>query len=78
MTYRQKYDQLHNWRKKIFIMTMYHRHMRLFHKGKWRVKDTANYFNVSMGLASENLNLFKHYNNLSKFVTRDSAIKFYR
>lgn len=40
-----------------------------------RVKDTAKYFKVSAGLVSENLRLFEIYEKLSKFSSRNEAMK---
>jgi len=52
--------------------------MKARRRGHWSQRLTASYFSVSVALVSENLKLFKFYDELKKFKTRDSAIQFYR
>jgi hypothetical protein len=78
MTYKQKYRSLTAWKKKILVMILFHHHMKNKRKGKWSQQNTARYFSVSESLVSENIKLYKFYDDLSKFKTRDSAIRFYR
>ena len=59
-------------------MRMFHAHMKVKRKGKWNQIGTAKYFSVSEALVSENMKLYKFYDELKKFKTRDEALKFYR
>jgi hypothetical protein len=68
MTLREHYDKAKSWQRKAVIISFYHNGMVLKKKGKWKLKQTAAYFNISIGKTSEdiniclNLNLIKHHN----------------
>jgi hypothetical protein len=51
--------------------------MKVKHYG-WNQSHTARYFGVSIGLVSENLRLFKRYEDLINFRTRELALRFYK
>ena len=55
---------------------MYH-FLRCEFNQKWTLQNTANFFEVSTGLVSENLKLaelFSDFPDLAKFVTRRDAL----
>jgi hypothetical protein len=58
-------------------MNHFHLRMKVKHYG-WNQSHTARYFGVSIGLVSENLRLFKRYEDLINFRTRELALKFYK
>lgn len=56
MTFREKYLKSEIWHEKAIVMEIYHLAMCQRIKG-WTIGNTAQYFNVSIGLVSENLKL---------------------
>lgn len=57
-------------------MSFYH-NIKKYHKSTWRISDTAKYFNISIGQASENIQLceaIKLDNHLEE-LSRNSALK---
>ncbi len=77
MLYKKQYDESNNWINKIYIMNLYHVAQQCTNN-TWRVRDTAIHFNVSIGLASENLFLAKSYEQLKKYKSRSMALAFLR
>jgi len=56
MTYREKFHNSTDWKSKVLTMEFFHL-LRLTENKKWTMKNTANYFGVSLALVSENLML---------------------
>lgn len=74
MTYKEKFHSSHNWKEKIFLVSQFHSR-RCIHTKGWKVKQTARYFGVSVGLVSENLNLARVFDSLGECGSRAQAIK---
>lgn len=58
-------------------MTLYHQTMRMNFANNWKLSDTAEYFNVSIGLVSENIKLSNAIDEdirLTKCKTRQQAL----
>lgn len=75
MKYKEKFKLSHNWKEKIFLVSMFHSKQLLRTKNKWKVRDTANYFNVSIGLISENLMLAREIESIDDCKSRASALR---
>lgn len=73
MTYYEKYHGSKDWLEKIKIMNLYHRMQDLTNK-KWGYRDTAKYFDVALGLVSENLNLAMELDRIKHFSNRQRAV----
>lgn len=56
MTFRERYLKEKTWHGKAMIMEIYHLAMSQREKG-WTIEKTAQHFDCSMGLVSENLRL---------------------
>lgn len=56
LTFYEKYHQTDRWYEKCIIIEIYHL-VRKEKNPNWGLKDTANDFQISIGLVSENLNL---------------------
>lgn len=68
------YVQAKSWQRKCILIAMYHN----FHcmKNKLhKLSDTAEYFHVSIGLVSENVRLFKRWNDVKDCATRKDALE---
>lgn len=52
---RQKFEDEEDWQVKVILIDMYHCQMLLKFGSRWRLRDTATYFQKSMGLISEDL-----------------------
>jgi hypothetical protein len=63
---RVAFDREKRWYKKVLLIDMYHCAMILTTDG-WKVSDTAMFFNISVGAASEAI-------TLSKAITEDSRL----
>lgn len=77
MTFVEKYQRESTWHAKVIVMEIYHLTMNHRSKG-WTLKRTAEHFNVSIGLVSENLRLAHalHINDkLLKCESRNEALK---
>ena len=61
MTYREKFHRSSLWHEKVTVIELYH--LKMLSQGKWNISDTANYFDVSLGLISENLKLAQAIHN---------------
>jgi hypothetical protein len=71
MTFKDRYDNERRWQSKAAIMDIFHLKMKQHHK-KWTIKQTAAYFEVSIGLVSENLKLSKL---VADGQTREQALR---
>lgn len=71
LTFFEKYHQTDNWYEKCIIMEIYHL-VRSEKNPKWSVRETANDFQVSIGLVSENLNLAKAMHNDPEVINQKS------
>ena len=69
MTHLEKYQGCINWRDKVSIMYLYY-----MDSPKRSVSQVALYFNVSTGLVSENLKLFKNLDKVSECKSRAGAL----
>lgn len=56
MTFIERYEQEKTWHGRALVMEIYHLAM-ISRVKSWTVTKTAEHFNVSIGLASENLRL---------------------
>lgn len=56
MTPQENYKLANTWQSKVLIMNLYHTAAILVIKS-WTLRDTATYFDVSIGLVSENIRL---------------------
>lgn len=74
MTYKEKYEsmKLDDWRGRASIMNLFHVIMNT--KSKWRIRSTASYFKVSIGLVSENLRLIANFDRVKNCRTRSEAL----
>lgn len=77
MTFKDRYDQETTWQGKATVMEIYHFAMTSRIEG-WTVTLTAEHFQCSIGLVSENLRLARamHYDDkITDTPTRQEALK---
>ena len=77
MTFLERYQQEDTWHGRAMIMEIYHLAMRA-RSARWTISKTANHFNVSIGLVSENLRLAHAIHDdpsIVKITTRQLALK---
>jgi hypothetical protein len=74
MTLREHYQKAKTWQRKCIVISYYHNAMVLKSKSKWKVRNTAHYFGISMGKVSEDLNLFRNIDKLKDHYKRQSAL----
>lgn len=76
MTFKEKYHKEDTWYGRVMVMELYH--LTMTHRIKrWTLAKTAEYFECSVGLVSENLKLahaFHINHELIKFDTRQQAL----
>lgn len=75
MTYREQYNSHSKWQERVLVMNLFHC-LQVAHQKKWGMKDTAEYFGVSIGLVSENLLLAVRMKDCAQFDYRQHAIDF--
>jgi len=76
MTFLEKYKSEDTWQGKAMIMEIYH--LTMSNRTKWTISQTAEHFQCSIGLVSENLKLAHaiHINeNILKCKSRQEALK---
>jgi len=77
MTFKDKYEESSKWVDKVLILEIFHLTMCM-RDSTWTVSKTANEFQVSIGLVSENLrlaNLIHARPELIKIESRVDALK---
>jgi len=77
MTFHERYHKEKTWHGKAMIMEIYHLAMTQKIRS-WTLTKTAEHFQVSIGLVSENLRLAHALHNNPKLIeieTRDNALK---
>ena len=75
MTYREKFNTCKSWKCKVQVLNLFHQYMCLRHK-RWGMRQTAKYFNVSLGLVSENIELGNNWDRIKYIESRAKAIKY--
>jgi hypothetical protein len=71
--YLSDYNETKLWFRKVIVMGLLHNSKKL--QSKWSVKDTADFFNVSIGLVSENLRLASHIDTCPEIIELESRQK---
>lgn len=56
MTFKERYSMSTTWQERSQVMEIFHL-AQVLHNKKWRIQDSAQYFQCSLGLMSENLKL---------------------
>lgn len=75
MTYSEKYHKhCKDWQCRATIMNLYHQLMIATEKS-WSVTRTAEYFDTSVGLVSENLKIAKKINLVRDCASRSAALE---
>lgn len=77
MTFKERYQQEVTWHGRAMIMEIYHLAMLQRERG-WNITKTAQHFEVSIGLVSENLRLANAMHVDEKIIkceTRQEALK---
>jgi hypothetical protein len=77
VTYAVAYRKAKEWQKKVKIIAVYHT-IRCVKKKSWRVRDTAEYFKLSIGNVSENLYLAENWSKIREMGSRNKALKHLR
>ena len=68
------YVQSKTWQRKVVLIALYHTYQCISDR-HWTIKNTADYFHISIGLASENLKLWKNYDKVKSCLTRKYALE---
>lgn len=71
LTFLERYNKATSWQEKATVMEIYHLAMTHNVKG-WTLQGTADQFECSIGLVSENLRLAQAIHRDSNFLTIDS------
>jgi len=74
MTFVEAYLKSTSWKRKIVLVSMFHK-SRLSKDHRWTVRNTAKYFKISVGLASENLKLSLEWDKINSCQSRNEALK---
>lgn len=77
MTFKDRYNQCKTWHEKVLVMGLYHLTQKQRWGSYWNMTETAEYFEVSKGLVSENLKLYKFIDEDIRLIkhTREQALK---
>jgi hypothetical protein len=77
MTFKERYQKEDTWHGRAMIMEIYHLAMTTRER-RWTITKTAEHFNVSIGLVSENLRLAHAMHTDDKIIkceSRQEALK---
>jgi len=74
MTLKEAYLKEEIWHRKIIIVSLYH-NAQLLKMGSQNLIETAKYFEISIGLVSENLMLNKHYEEIKDCKSRNEGLQ---
>jgi len=74
MTFKEKLSTITEWKDRVTLISFYHHTMIVRHKGKWSVRKTAKYFNLSVGGVSEAIQLAKRIDELNDCITKKEAL----
>lgn len=77
MTFAERYQAEETWDGKVLIMNLYHLARMVQYKG-WTLSNTAQEFNCSIGLVSENIKLANAINDderILKCKSRQEALR---
>jgi hypothetical protein len=80
MKLKNRYREAKAWYSKVVVMEIYHL-AKISQDPKWTVGKTAKYFDCSIGLTSENLQLAEALHSNKELVmqnSRNEALKFLR
>lgn len=75
MTFKDKFHSEQNWKKKIFILELFHLTMVTRYDGKWTMKQTAKKLGVSRTLVVQDLQIAKRMNELNDCNSRIQALR---
>lgn len=67
------YVQAKSWQRRVILIAMYHNYQCIKDKSH-KLSQTSSYFHVSIGLVSENLKLFKKWDEVKNCNTRKDAL----
>jgi hypothetical protein len=73
MTFRAAFDSTQDWKKKIFLVSMFH-NAKKHGMRTWRLTSTAEYFGMSIGFISESLMLVEHWEKIADSKSRNEAL----
>lgn len=78
LTFKDKYNECKTWQDKSICIALYHTAMMIKYP-TWTITDTSLYFEVSIGLVSENVRLAKEIDSGNKKIvsakTREEGLK---
>jgi len=74
MTAKEKFVKCKDWKCRVKIINLLHCFMQVKRK-KWGMRDTARYFNISLGAVSEAILLTNHWELISSCTTRNEALE---
>lgn len=72
--YYERYHKEDRWYNKVILLEVYHTSMSSKNPG-WTIQRTADFFNVSIGLVSENLSLAEQVHKYPELMNCESRIK---
>lgn len=72
MTYKEAYKSTKQWQRKASLISTFHYKMQL--KGRWKIRDTAHYFDVSIGKVSEDIKIVLNMERVKECDTRQKAL----
>jgi hypothetical protein len=73
MTFKDAYAQTEDWKKRVFLISMFH-NARKYESRRWKLTDSAEYFDVSIGIISEALTLVEHWTSICDCSSRNQAL----
>ena len=73
MTFITAFRLATSWKRKVALVSLFH-NARLSKNKHWKLINSANYFNVSIGLISENLKLSKNWDEIKECKSRNEAL----
>ncbi len=73
MTYKEAYKSTKQWQRKASLISMFH-HKKVLLSVHWKMRDTAKYFDISLGKVCEDIKIVLNMDKVKNCETRKDAL----
>lgn len=73
MTYKEAYRLERRWQRKASLISLFH-HKMCLKNSKWKMRNTAKYFDISLGKVSEDIKIILNIDRVIHCRSRHDAL----
>ncbi len=74
MTFNQAFHTTDDWKHRAYLIATFH-NMQLYYNKDWKLINSANYFEISIGSISEFLTINAHWDEIKNCQSKNAALK---